>query len=696
MSARKFAAASGLICLPATIAITSVTISAEGVNKPLRPGETLYQNQCAVCHGTGLGGTSFAPALTGEDFGAKWASHPDDLTEFVKKTMPPANPGGLPSQSYDDIVAHIKEKNGFLRPTAKSSDQPSIRKPGAPLFTVVANNDDVYKDAVAARTDLLQALAPVSEEMLRQPPPGDWLSYRRTDDSQGFSPLRQINNSNAGALTLAWSAALKPGTNGITPLVHDGILFVNSNGTVTAFDARSGDALWSFSRDATVVPYGSPITQPRGIGLFEELVIVPTLDNHVIALDARSGKIIWDRLIPGLQDGLRITSAPLIVKGKILQGMSGCAGSSEPGGCFIVALDARSGKELWRFHTIARPDPSEDSWNNAPLGQRFGGSLWAPPSYDAKTGLVYFGPGQTYRISTLMLPDGARNDKNAGLYTDTTLALDSDTGKLIWHYQHFAREVWDLDWAFERTITDIVYRNSLRRVVMTIGKLGIMDVLDARTGQYLFSHDLGLQSLVTSIDSKTGWKHTGPAVEPEVGRWINICPDARGVRNWPATSYDEAKQILYVPVARACMNFKWLKGQEWEMTTAILPGDNVNGKFGGMIALDIANRRVTWSRYQRSIEASAVLATAGGLIFEGDRARHFRASDSASGKILWDWRLDNVPSASPISFMADGVQYVAVTTGGGNPSDARAAALTPEVEPAKPGTTLWVFKLGKP
>jgi alcohol dehydrogenase (cytochrome c) len=256
-----------------------------------------------------------------------------------------------------------------------------------------------------------------------------------------------------------------------------------------------------------------------------------------------------------------------------------------------------------------------------------------------------------------------------------------------------ARDVWDLDWAFEQTVATLQLGGKPQKVVMTMGKLGILDVLDAKTGKYLFSYDLGLQNLVKSIDPVTGWKTTDPALEPDPKTPKFICPFAIGIRNWPATAYDPIRHLLFVASSDSCMDFIWNKGEDWDITYAIKPRPGSDGDYGMVSAINLQTRKLEWSSKHRAAEASAVLSTAGGLVFEGGRDQLFRASDSASGQLLWQTRLDNKPSSTPITFAAGGKQYVAIITGGGNPNDVLQQNLTPEIEPPVHGSTLLVFSL---
>ena len=647
-------------------------------------------------------GGALGPSLSDSAFKDKWAGRSfAELAGYIHSSMPPSNPGSLAAGDVAEIVRSIQQANGFSRwqdAAAETSGSAAAEEvnPEAAAGGVArgsANTDEYYRSRIAERARRLENLTPVSEAMLTNPSANDWLSVRRTDDSLAFSPLKQIDRKSVKRLSLGWSFALAAGANGITPLVHDGVMFVNSNGEVKAIDVTSGDELWSFTRPASVIPLGDLVSQPRSMAVLGHLLYVPTLDNHMIALDMRSGKVVWDRLIEKANTTLRITGAPLVVRGKIIQGMSGCAGAQEKGGCFVTAIDARTGSELWRFYTIPRAgEAGADSWNGEPFGNRFGASIWSTATYDETTGLIYIGTAQTYQIAPLLESRDTPDSKKA-LYTNTTLALDPDTGKLVWHYQHMEREVWDLDWSFERYSWTMPTKAGPRRVVGTIGKLGIMDVLDARTGEYVTSFDMGMQNLVTAIDPKTGRKTTDPAFEPKADVPLRICPFAGGIRNWPSTSFDVSKGVLYVPFTRSCMTFLHKPGGGFDISYAMEPPPGNDPNVGGVMAINTKTLAPAWVYRHRAPAASGVLATAGGVVFAGDRDRWFRALDADTGSVLWQTRLDRRLSGNPITFAHQGQQYVAITSGGGTPYDATQQSLTPEIPRNAAGVTLWVFRL---
>lgn len=663
--------------------------------EPALDGQALYRANCAGCHGPDLKG-AMGPAVSGDSFAGRWRAEGfDALLQKIGKTMPPSAPGSLAPDVVHAITAHVAAASGIavgaapVPASSLRSEADASKEDG--ILDQVVNRDAIWKAAMDARAARLAGLTTVTEAMLRNPPEGDWLQSRRTDDGYGFSPLARINAANVGDLTLAWSAALANGSNGITPLVHDGVLFANSSGVVQALDVATGDLLWTLDRTATVPMFGPPATQARAMAIYGNNLYVPTVDNHMLAIDMRTGKLVWDTLIATPKATLRINGGPIVVRGKVIQGITGCAGTEEPGNCFIVGLDAATGKEAWRFYTIPRPgEPGFDTWNNAPVNRRNGGSVWGTGTYDAVNNTVLFGAGQTYHIAPLMAPGKGNRD---ALYTDSTLALNPDTGKLVWHYQHMQRDVWDMDWMYERQIVNLPGKRGPRRVVMTMGKLGILDVLDAKTGKYITSYDAGLQTLVTAIDPVTGRKTTDPALEPEPNVIKKFCPYATGARNWAATSFDPRTGTLFMPYINSCQNYTWAKGEDFDIRYGVDVPTKNPGMIGGMMAIDMTGKSQRWNMRQRAPNSAAALATAGDIVFGGSRDRWFKAYDARTGDVLWQVRLDQMPSSTPVTFTANGEQYVAVTTGGGNSLDILVSSLTPEIESANGGVRLWVFKL---
>ena len=540
----------------------------------------------------------------------------------------------------------------------------------------------------------LDRLTPVSDALIANPAPEDWLTWRRTPDDLGFSPLKKITNANVGGLRLAWSWSLSAGPNETAPLVHDGVIFVQGFGDrVQALNAATGDLLWQYAR--TLGP-DTPPSVKRALSLYGDKLIVPTSDVHVVALNAKTGRVIWDHTVGDAKTGLRITGGTLVAKGKVMVGTTGRA----PGGNYIVGLDANTGEESWRFYTIARPgEAGGDSWNGLSLEQRNGASVWTPGSYDPALNLAFFGPAQTYDtgpVRNLVNRPGVTND---GLYTDTTIALNPETGKMAWHFQHQPNDQWDLDWAFERQLIRLPVDGQMKTAVVTAGKQAIYDVLDASSGKYIFSMDLGLQNSVIAIDPKTGAKTIDMKTVPGDGEIKTVCPHAGGAKNWLPASINPDRKMLYVPLVESCMDMLPVKeGERASLSTGVRwtlrPRPDSDGKYGRLEAIDLATRKVAWVQRQRAPMSTGALATAGGVVFAGSIDRFMRAYDDASGKVLWEARLNDVPNAPPISFAVNGKQYVAVIAGNGGAQAATFPVLVPEIQnPPDRSATLWVFEL---
>lgn len=672
-------------------------------------GARLYEASCQGCHGAGLTGGPGGPALSTPVFRGRWRTQPGDaLFTFMREKMPPQAPGSLSDQDYVDVMAYLVRANGVkatgpaaqpaaLAAMSLADNWPAERRQGPPLPQLFIE-DASAQAALRARAERMRKLTPVTDGMLRNPPRGEWLHWRRTYDAQGFSDLDQVNRDNVGRLGVAWSWSLTPGVNEITPLVHDGVLFAASAGTLEALDAATGDPLWRYARPGTAAPGATPgFSTPfvRNLGIYGEMIYLAG-GRNVTAVNMRDGKMVWDRAFAEPTDNISFTGGPLVAQGKLFQGMSNC-NVGYPGGCFLLAIDAGTGREIWRFNTIARPgQPGGDTWNGAPAEKRTGGAIWTAPSYDPELNLIYSGVGQTYKAEVLLEGTPGKAGYNDGLFTNSTLALRPETGELVWHYQHMGREVWDLDWVFERTLATVTVDGKPRKTVTTAGKMALFDTLDAATGKYLFSYDSGIQNLVVAIDPQTGAKRISTELEPRANVIRTVCPSASGGgRNWPATSFNPRTGVLFVPSNETCMPFMYspTPGAVMDIAVFATPKEGGDGMVGRVQAVDLATRKTLWTRRERAPHSSAVLATAGGVVFEGGRDRWFRALDDRTGKVLWQVRLNAPPSSYPITYSVNGVQYVAVTAGGGRTYDVNGGALTPEIGAPASGTTLWVFRL---
>jgi alcohol dehydrogenase (cytochrome c) len=487
------------------------------------------------------------------------------------------------------------------------------------------------------------AFRPVTDAMLKDPAPADWLSFRRTLNAWGYSPLDQIDARNVKGLHEAWSVPMPNAE--LTPLVHDGVMYAPVGGDrIVAIDAATGKELWTFVREAAAArPAGGT---KRNIAIYEDRLISTSGDGAVYAVDARTGKQVWEVKITGQAN---TSSGPIVANGKVISGRA-CAPDRGPEGCVMVANDARTGKELWRTSTIAKPgEPGDESWGDVPWEKRNQVGTWMPPSYDPELNLVYFGTSVTGPTPKYLL---AGNDKTY-LYHTSTLALNADTGKIVWHYQHIV-DHWDFDHTFDRILVDTevapdrdqvawinpnVRRGEVRKVLTGIpGKTGIVYTLDRATGEFLWAVPTVKQTVVESIDGATGKVHMNPAtVFTHDGQAIDLCPAFTGGKNWMPGAYSPKTGLMYMPVENLCSDVtsrepgKGQLGMRIDYTAKLAPGET---NVGQVRAISVKTGATAWSYSQRA-GVMAVVATGGGLVFGGDVTGGFRALDAKTGEVRW-------------------------------------------------------------
>ena len=566
---------------------------------------------------------------------------------------------------------------------------------------------------IAAASAAEPELEPVTDAMLADPDAADWLMWRRTADSWGYSPLDAIDRRNVAALALAWSAELDaaPSQEGI-PLVHDGVLFFPGPSDVTAaFDAATGAKLWEHRR-ALPADLGQFVPFPqtnRNLATYDRLIIDNGADGFVYALDAATGELVWEtKVLDYKSHRVKQGSAPLVANGVLVAGRN-CQPQGGPDACVITGHDARTGRELWRRRTIPKPgEPGGDSWGDVPDEKRWHVGAWMIPSYDPALDLVYVGTSVTAPAPKFML---AGNDEQY-LYHNSTLALRPETGELVWYYQH-AVDHWDLDHPYERMLVDTavtpdasevpwinprIEPGERRRVVTGIpGKTGLVYTLDRATGEFLWARPTITQNVIARIDGATGAVEIDPDAlftAPEQRRFI--CPTTNGGKNWPAGAYSPRTQLMYFAMANTCMTTTAVAAVATpEMIYAInnetVITPDAGGNVGTLRTVAVDTGKAGW-RYDQRAALMALLATGGDLVFGGDVAGTLRAFDAETGEVLWETSLGAQVTGHPITFAVDGKQFVAVSTGRSNMSGAL-ARLTPELAPNDSSNKLFVFAL---
>jgi len=554
-------------------------------------------------------------------------------------------------------------------------------------------------------------IRPVTDAELENPSPDEWLMWRRTLDGWGYSPLDQVNRDNVGDLRLVWTRALTPGRQQGTPLVRDGVMFMpNPRDIIQALDAVTGDLIWEHRRDRPddLGDYmiGTLIDTNRNIAIHDELIIDTSMDDHIFALNAETGEVVWDteildyRVNPANQ-----TSGPIVAGGKVYSGRS-CDPRGGPNGCVITAHDAATGEELWRTRLIPAPgEPGDETWGDVPFEERTHVGSWMVPSYDPELNMVYVGTSVTSPAPKFML--GGTDLTH--LYHNSTVAMDGDTGEIVWHYQHM-NDHWDLDHPFERLLVDTAVRpdpsavswinprlnaGEVRRVVTGIpGKTGIVYTLDRETGEFLWATPTIVQNVVSGIDGATGVvTENAELIFTAAGQTVLACPHASGGKDWEAGAYSPRTNTMYMPLRNVCSRMMAMAAPDEQdearrlyaiaWRPEIAPGyDDV----GSIQAISAETGQVTWN-YQQRAATMALAATGGGLVFGGDVNGRFRAFDDQTGEILWEINLGSPVSGFPITYAVDGRQYVAISTGYG-----RFLELTPELRPSSTNN-LFVFAL---
>ena len=557
--------------------------------------------------------------------------------------------------------------------------------PAAVLFTLLIT-------ATMAKT---QDFEPVTEEMLRDPRPEDWLMFSRTYDAQRFSPLDEIDRDNVDTLDLAWSRELGPGSTETIPIVYDGIMYVIVPGArVEALDAGTGELVWEYERELEN-PNAGRNARTKGLAIFEDLVFYTAPDSYVVALDARTGRVRWETRT----DGRGHSSAAFVAKGRVISGGS-CFGNRD--NCYIAAHDARTGEELWRFYTTpASGEAGDETWAGAALENRQASTWGLPGSYDPVREVLYWGIANPMPDMRIQRHDGNPNavptTAPADLYSNSTVALDPDTGELVWYYQHLPGDDWDLDHTHERTllrtpvdpdpefvkwINPDIRRGEERDVAVMIPEGGGLFVLDRDTGAFLWATPFPNETPIMGlgdIDVVTGRTSINrDLVFTQPGETKTIC--YWNTRSYWPTAYHPGTNSLYTSWIDNCREVTsgGPAGRGgWRVVPR--PGSDPDA-LTGLAKIDMATGEVLKFDIGRAPGNGGVLATGGGLIFHGDMSQRFRAFDAETGARLWETVLEGNVSVSTITYAVEGRQYVAVMTGD-NPKVPELLGLVPELEP---------------
>lgn len=535
----------------------------------------------------------------------------------------------------------------------------------------------------------VSAYRPVTDAMLLNPDAADWLQINRTYDQQRFSPLDQVNRDNVGQLSLAWARGLALGSQETVPLVHDGVVYVVQPGaSVLAVDATNGDELWTYYRPVpaeAIAHVGRPETaRTKSIGIYADMIYYPAPDGYLVALDARTGEVRWETELFAYDSGTQHTGGVLVADGKVLTNRT----CEQRIGCFISAHDALTGEEVWKFYNTAAPGTRDgDSWGDLPLERRIASSWGLPGSYDPVRNLTFWGisnPKPYTRLSRHGSADAIPRTAPADLYSNSTVALDMETGELSWYYQHSPGDDWDLDHLHERTLVTTrldpdpaavkwinprIARGATRDAVVAVGEGGGIWLLDRATGEFLwampFPYDVP-EFHISAINVETGRTQINwNKIFMQDGDRQLVC--YHNTRSFWSTAYDPGRNALYIPFHDACLDMtaNMRSSSGYGPRNGVLRPGSSPDEYASIAKIDLATGRMERIYTQAEPGNGSALVTAGDLLFWGDMARRLRAFDSDTGEILWETVLGGMIQTSTISYEVDGRQYVLAMTGNG-------------------------------
>ena len=540
---------------------------------------------------------------------------------------------------------------------------------------------------------------PVTDAVLKSPAPEDWLHISRTYDQHRFSPLTQINKSNVAQLRMAWSRGLPAGVQESTPIVYRGVMYVMAPGaSIQALDATTGDLIWDYRRN-----YGQGVlplaARSKSLGIFEDMIYFGAPDGYLLALDAQTGRLRWETKV----DNGQITAGGLLVAdGKVISNRTCEQGKREF--CFIAAHDARTGKEVWKFYVTAAPgEPGGSTWGEMPVDQRAAGPWGLPGSYDPVRKVVYWGvanPNPYTRFKRYGKYDTTPPASPTELYSNSTLALNVETGKLVWYFQELPGDDWDADHNQERVlirtrvspdprfvkwINPSVKTGTEQDVVVTVAEGGGMFAVARETGQFLWARPFPFDDPNVNmgvVDVTTGKTSVNPAkmFKKDGDTIVGCYHNTRGL--WQI-AYHPGKNSLYVPFHDQCLTMQAVNSSPtgYGTRTGVLrPGADPQ-KYMNIAKIDVATgeMRVIYSQPQGT--NGSALATAGDVIFFGDLNRRLRALDADSGKVLWEAVVGGMIINSTVSYAVNGKQYVMVYTGTGQSVTTGPLGLTSKVMP---------------
>jgi alcohol dehydrogenase (cytochrome c) len=660
-------------------------------------GESLYGQHCAGCHAATLRGSAHGTALSGPAFADKWsAASAQSFLAYQMAEMPPGEAQSLSPEQHAAIAQYVisqsdLEADSLLVSSAQTLTSTTPDGVEMVEFAAAGSVMDMARSAGAFSMRRVDPFRPVSTEELNRPDAADWLNWRRTPDGHGHSPLTKITRDNVSRLSMSWSMAMHEGSNQPTPMVRDGVMFLtHAHNKIQAIEAGTGELIWEYQY--AFPPASKMLGGPtRNIALWQDRLFLATYDAAIVAIDATTGAELWRTEKADYREAFTHSAGPIVANGIVVSGINGCELFTQDG-CFITGHDPTTGVELWRTATLAEPGtPEYATWGNVAPDRRGGGDIWIAGSYDPELDLVYFGTSQPKPWAA---PSRGMSVEDAALYTNATLALRPQTGELVWHFQHIPGETIDMEVGFERILADIDGEQTL----LTVGKDGILWKLNRATGEYLDLLDTMGQTIF-SVDRETGrLTYREDIATANIGDTYTACPGIYGGHNWQSATYDDARHLLFLPVHQLCSDMTPREvdlgpgGGGYGADAATYPMPGKEGLAGALLAIDVRTMEVRWKIEQPALFLSGALSTDGGLLFIGDLDRHFQAFDTETGARLWSTRLPAPAHGYPVTYEAEGRQFVAIPAGIGV-FRALTAVIFPDIYQPPDGQGLFVFSV---
>ena len=660
-------------------------------------GESLYGQHCAGCHAATLRGSAHGTALSGPAFADKWsAASAQSFLAYQMAEMPPGEAQSLSPEQHAAIAQYVisqsdLEADSLLVSSAQTLTSTTPDGVEMVEFAAAGSVMDMARSAGAFSMRRVDPFRPVSTEELNRPDAADWLNWRRTPDGHGHSPLTKITRDNVSRLSMSWSMAMHEGSNQPTPLVRDGVMFLtHAHNKIQAIEAGTGELIWEYQY--AFPPASKMLGGPtRNIALWQDRLFLATYDAAIVAIDATTGAELWRTEKADYREAFTHSAGPIVANGIVVSGINGCELFTQDG-CFITGHDPTTGVELWRTATLAEPGtPEYATWGNVAPDRRGGGDIWIAGSYDPELDLVYFGTSQPKPWAA---PSRGMSVEDAALYTNATLALRPQTGELVWHFQHIPGETIDMEVGFERILADIDGEQTL----LTVGKDGILWKLNRATGEYLDLLDT-MEQTIFAVDRETGrLTYREDIAKANIGDTYTACPGIYGGHNWQSATYDAARHLLFLPVHQLCSDMSPREvdlgpgGGGYGADVATYPMPGKEGLAGALLAIDVRTMEVRWKIEQPALFLSGALSTDGGLLFIGDLDRHFQAFDTETGARLWSTRLPAPAHGYPVTYEAEGRQFVAIPAGIGV-FRALTAVIFPDIYQPPDGQGLFVFSV---